>query len=156
VLKKELTMKFKANALFFGMYLAVGIFAANIPAEARSTTGWNSFRGHGIDCVSESYGAAVNLCSAAMNMAFETVVDTAGWKTIAVWDSPNGYGSFTCEAVSFSGVSDGVYVGTPLRFNPSGQESLNFSTYVYPGWAMSLYCYSVPQGRGIAIMNWKP
>ena len=153
-------MKCKTQSLLVAICLALSILAAGIPAEARDTTGWNSFRVWSplgaYNCVGESFGAAVNVCNQNINLTFETVVDTAGWHTIGVWDSPGGYGSFTCAAYSFSGINDGAYWGTPATFNPSGQESLGFSTYVYGGWAMSLYCYNVPPGRGIANLNWNP
>ena len=156
--RKETSFRMKRNAksLLIAICLALGLLAANVPAEARSTTGWDGFRGNGIDCVSESFGAVVNARCAPMSMAFEMVVDTPGWHSIGVWDSPGGYGSFQCQAFSFSGVNDGIYLGTRVTFAAVGQQSQNFTTYVYPGWAMSLYCYEVPEGRGIANVNWTP
>jgi hypothetical protein len=37
-------MRFEAKSLFLGTSLLVAIFLLNIPADARTTMGWNSFR----------------------------------------------------------------------------------------------------------------
>jgi hypothetical protein len=153
-------MKLRGKALFLQVLLALAVLAAGVPAEARSTTGWNSFRVWAPlganNCVGESFGAAVNVCNSNLNLTFEMVADTAGWKKVEVWDSPGGYGTLTCSAITFSGQNDGLYVAPWQTFSPSGQELLTFWTYVYPGWAMSLYCHSVQPGRGIATLNWNP
>lgn len=59
-------MKHKAKSPLVGLCLAFAVLAINIPAQARSTTGWGGFRGVGINCVNESYGAVVNKCSSPM------------------------------------------------------------------------------------------
>ena len=154
-------MKFKAKSLLLGICLALTLLAANVPAVARSTTGWNSFRVWsplGADyCVGESFGAAFNKCDFDINLTFELLVDTASYKNVTVIDSPGGYGTLTCAAASFSGVNDGI-VSTPSQtFNPSGQQSLYFRGLpVYSGWGMSLYCWNVSPGRGIANIDWNP
>jgi hypothetical protein len=154
-------MKFKAKSLVLGICLAITLVAANNPAEARSTTGWNSFRVWsplGADnCVRESFGAAVNKCNSDINLTFEMLVDTASYKYVTVVDFDGGYGTLTCGPVAFSGQSD-VFVGAPpLTFNPSGQQALHFQPLpVYSGWGMSLYCWSISPGRGIATINWNP
>jgi hypothetical protein len=153
-------MKFKAKSLFLGMCLAAGIFAVNVPAEARSTTGWNSFRPWPnpgwYNCVNEKNGAAYNACSSNIALTFETVVDHAGSHTISVWDSAPGYGSFQCAALAFSEQADHINFGNPVNFGVTGQEGLASTVYVYPGWGMSLYCTQIPPGRGIANLTWNP
>jgi hypothetical protein len=153
-------MKFRAKSLFLGMCLAVGIFAVNVSAEARSTTGWNSFRpwpnpGWN-NCVKEQDGAAVNGCSSTIGLTFETVVDNAGWHSIQVWNSAPGYGAVECAALAFSQQANSIYFGNAIDFSLSGQEEHTSTTYVYPGWALSLYCGTVSGGRGIANLNWNP
>jgi hypothetical protein len=153
-------MKFRAKSLFLGTCLAVGILA-NIPAEARSTTGWNSFRVWGptlgaYKCVGEKVGAAYNVCGSDIALTFETVVDNAGWHTITAWDSAPGYGNVECAALAFSEQADNIWFGQTVTFNASGQEAKPSTVYVYPGWAMSWYCGKVAPGRGIANLNWNP
>ena len=109
------------------MGVALVTLAAIPPAEARSTTGWNAFRVWsplGADqCVAESFGAAVNRCNFNINLTFELVVDTAGWKHITVWDAPGGYGAFTCVAANFSGVNNGIGVSDGKTFNPQDKNN---------------------------------
>ena len=41
--------KSKAKLPLLAMFVALAALAITVPAEARSTTGWNSFRGHGVN-----------------------------------------------------------------------------------------------------------
>jgi hypothetical protein len=153
-------MRFEAKSLFLSTSLLVVIFVLNIPADARTTTGWNSFRVWspiGADnCVGESFGAAINLCSSDINLTFEMLVDTPGWKTVTVTNSPGGYGTLTCAAVSFSGVNDGIVSTYAQTFNVVGQQTLTFRLSVSAGWGFSLYCWNISPGRGIAKITWGP
>ena len=157
---KELKMRFKARSLLLGTCLMAGILAANVPVEARTTTGWNSFRVWspiGADnCVGESFGAAVNVCRSNINLTFELLVDSPGEKTVTVMDNPDGYGVLTCAAVAFSGQDGGLVSSYPQTFNPSGQETLTFHVTVSPGWGLSLYCWDVSPTKGIATIKWNP
>jgi hypothetical protein len=153
-------MKIKAKSLILGIWLALTLVAANIPAEARSTTGWNSFRvwqPYGADnCVGESLGAAFNRCSHNINLTFELVVDTAGSKSVTVLDRATQPGSMTCGAISFSPQND-TFIGSPSqKFDPGGQEAKTFQIFVNDGWTLSLYCWNVEPGAGIANINWNP
>ena len=153
-------MKLNRSCLLLAACLALTVFASTVPAEARTATGFNSYRvspGSETSCIVEEWGAAVNNCSYSINLlAFETDVDGVGYHTISAWDYQNGYGSFTCGAVSFAQPNNQQWWGPTSTFNPSGQQQLNFTAYVAPGGALSLYCYNVPQGRGIATLNWNP
>jgi hypothetical protein len=152
-------MKLKATSLFLGICVAVLVVAA-CPGFARSTTGFNAARVWApvgaYNCVKESVGAATNVCSSRIQLTFDAVVDDAGWHTITAWDSAPGYGYVDCQGLAFSPQSNSIYWGTHSTFPPSGQTSLNFSAYVYPGWSLSLYCGDVEPGRGIASLNWNP
>jgi len=154
-------MKYIAKIWLLAMGVALVTLAAIPPAEARSTTGWNAFRVWSSplganQCVAESFGAAVNRCNFNINLTFELVVDTPGWKHITVWDAPGGYGAFTCVAANFSGVNNGIGVSDGKTFNPEGQEQLDFWIYVHPGDGLSLYCFNVPPSKGISNINWNP
>jgi hypothetical protein len=153
-------MRFEAKSLFLGISLLVAIFLLNIPADARTTTGWNSFRVWspiGADnCVGESFGAAVNVCDSNINLTFELLVDTPGEKTVTVVRNPNGYGSLTCAAVAFSGQNDGLVSSYPKTFLVYGQDTVSFQVPVFPGWGLSLYCWNISPSRGIATITWSP
>jgi hypothetical protein len=153
-------MKYKAKMWFFAMGVALVTLAAIPPAEARSTTGWNSFKVWsplGADqCVAESFGAAVNRCNFNINLTFELVVDTAGLKHITIWDAPDGYGAFTCGVVGFSGINNDIHASYGQTFNPEGQQKLDFWFNVNPGDGVSVYCFNVPPSRGVANINWTP
>lgn len=153
-------MKLNAKSLLLGISVALTFVVANVPAEARSTSGWNSFRPwpnpDWYNCVHEQDGAAYNGCGSTIGLSFETVVDHAGWHSITVWDSAPGYGIVECAALAFSNQANSISFGNPIDFSSSGQEALTSSAYVYPGWSLSLYCGQVPPGRGIASLNWNP
>ena len=149
------------NSLLPAICLAVAIFTATLPAYARSTSGFNSFHilspSSASSCVTESWGAVVNNCTYDVTFVFDLPVDNDGAKTVSAVDYINGTGSFGCYAISFGQNGRNDYdEGQAQTFNGSGQQSLNFSTYVYPGWSLSLYCWSVPPGRGIQLLNWNP
>lgn len=78
-------MRFEAKSLFPGISLLVANFLLNIPADARTIMGWNSFwvwSSIGADnCVGESFGAAVYVCDSNINLTFELLVDTADQHT---------------------------------------------------------------------------
>jgi hypothetical protein len=154
-------LNFNRTSLFVAICLALTALAATVPAYARSTTGFNSFHiltpDSAYGCVGESWGAVVNNCKYPVTFVFETTVENDGWHTINAWDSPSGTGAFGCYAISFG--ENGKtqhYEGEAATFNEFGQESLNFSAFVNPGWSLSLYCWDVPPGRGISLLNWNP
>ena len=153
-------MRLRAKSLFFGICLTAGFLATTVPAMARTTTGWNSFRVWsplGAEtCVAESFGAAVNICDYDINLTFELLVDTPGLKTVTVVDAPGGYGVLTCSAVAFSGQNNGLVSSDAKTFNPFGQEALTFQVPVAAGWGMAVYCWGVDSGKGIATITWNP
>jgi len=153
-------MRFRAKPLFLGICLTGGFLAITVPAMARTTTGWNSFRVWsplGAEtCVGESFGAAVNICDYNINLTFELLVDTPGLKTVRVLDAPGGYGAFTCAGVSFSGQNNGLVSSDAKTFNPSGQEALTFQVFVSADWGMAVYCWGVSPTKGIATITWNP
>ena len=78
-------------------------------------------------------------CSHNINLTFELVVDTAGWKSVTVLDRATQPGSMTCGAISFSPQND-TFIGSPSQqFYPGGQEAKTFQIFVNDGWTLSLY-----------------
>ena len=150
-------MKLNRSGLFLAICLALTVFASTIPAEARSTTGWNSWKLGWVSpytdasCVYEWYGAVVNGCSSNVYLTFEMVVDNGGYHTINATGANTGT-PFLCQAFSFAGQSR--WSGTNTWVNP-GQTS-TFTVFVSSGGGMSLYCSNMGSRSGVANLNWNP
>lgn len=166
-MKPKATSLFKASSLFLGVCLALTMFAATVPAEARSTTGWSSFRiwisktnkpttpYTAAACLDEDDGSVVNNCKSTItvNLTFETDVDTAGSHTLSVTGAPGGTESFSCTLHAFSG-GQLSSSSAPATVDPGKTASLTVS--VPSGGSMSLYCSDVPVGSGVANLDWNP
>lgn len=149
-------MKLNRNGLFLAICLALTFFAFTVPAEARSTTGWNSYKlrvgpYQDASCISEVAGAVVNGCGSNIGLSFEMVVDNGGWHTITVTGANSGT-PFYCTAYSF--LAQQWTVGTGNWVNP-GQQTTFYVT-VSGGGGMTLYCNNMGWQDGVANLNWNP
>jgi hypothetical protein len=158
------TMKFNRNSLILRICAALTVLTAvpAVPGYARSTIGINSFHvldknpGNSYSCLYENWAAVVNGCNHPVSLTFDLPIDNVGWHEIDVVNSPWGYGSFECQAITFDPHGNAVYYGTEATFNPSGQETLKFYTFVSPADSITIYCWNVPNGRGVTSLNWTP
>jgi hypothetical protein len=158
---KPSTLKFNRSSLILGICLALTVLAA-VPGHARSTIGINAFHvldknpGNAYTCLDENWAAVVNNCNRPVSLTFDLPIDNVGWHEIDVVDAPGGYGSFECQAITFNANGGVDYYGTQATFNPSGQETLSFYTQVWPADSITIYCWNVPNSRGITSLNWTP
>jgi hypothetical protein len=153
---------FKGSSLFVGVCLALTMLAASVPAEARSTTGWNAFHiWHpatpytAAGCLNEVDGSVVNKCAStiSVNLTFEAVIDNAGSHTLTVTGAPGGTASFTCTLHAFL-AGKLTSSSAPATVDPGETASLSVS--VESGGGMSLYCSDVPVNSGVANLDWNP
>lgn len=154
-------MKLNCSPLNLGICLALTILVA-VPGYGRSTIGINSFHvldknpGNSYSCLFENWAAVVNGCNHPVSLTFDLPIDNVGWHQIDVVNSPGGNGSFECQAITFNANGGVDHYGTAATFNPSGQETLQFFTYVWPADSITIYCWNVPPTRGITSINWTP
>jgi hypothetical protein len=161
-MKLKATSVFKGSSLFLGICLALTMFAASVPAEARSTTGWNAFKiWHpaspytAASCLAEVDGSVVNRCASttSINLTFETVIDNAGSHTLTVTGAPGGTASFSCTLHAFLA---GVLTSSSAAATVAPGETTSLSVSVESGGGMSLYCSDLPVGSGVANLDWNP
>jgi hypothetical protein len=147
-------MHYHRGLLVAGVFTVLAGSTVSGVASARALTGYGAFRPilPAQTCVSENWGAALNLCDGAQGMFFEAPVQSGNvWHDIWAWSYGAGYGSFTCRAESIQGAGGSWgYWGAFDTFNPSGQEARKFSAYVAAGSTLRLNCWSVPYNRGVA------
>jgi len=156
-------MKFQAASLFLGICLVLAV--ASTPAHARSVTAFGSFHAQSATvltddpytCITEDNGAAVNNCTYNVNLYFDLPIDTTtGTQTITVqgyWNGPGSFTSFNCDSYAYTGKSSDGIVGTQITFS----ETLkSLSTKVTPssGDFISVICWDVPPGEGVATLKW--
>jgi hypothetical protein len=90
-------------------------------------------------------------------MLFEAPIDNAGYHTITAWSYGATSGSFTCQAQSIQGGGGNWgYWGAWDTFNPNGQEGRSFTVYSIYTFTLRLLCTNVPNGRGVASVEYAP
>ncbi|MFY9646059.1 MAG: hypothetical protein WAK29_12820 [Terriglobales bacterium] len=158
-------MKRKTTSLFLGICLVI-LAATASPAFARSTTAYNSFKVWMADksqfkatysCLTERFGAVVNQCAFPVSLLFDVPVDTEGSHSFTVqnyFDGSDADNTFNCQAYAYDGKGDIVNGGT-IAFTASGQ-SLSATVTVSGGNSAQLICKDIPEGGGVANINWNP
>jgi hypothetical protein len=153
------TPKLLQAAIVFGIALT-----AALPAGARSTTGFASFHVWGnsasnnaYTCLNESNGAVVNNCGYVVTLVFDLPVDNTGTHNLTVQSYSGSDASFTCNAWGYDGSGNGWEGASGTFF--SGDPSSGYT--IYPnvtinnnGESIQLICWGIPQGAGIANINW--
>jgi hypothetical protein len=123
------------------------------------------------NCLTEDNGAVVNNCRAkdgssiTVNLLFDLPIDNGGTHNITVlnyWQQPpsgSSYVSFGCQAYSYRGMSGNADATSAfIQFTTAGQTTNNtMSVNVgHSQMGMTVICWYVPAGEGIAIVNWDP
>jgi len=98
----------------------------------------------------------VNKCQEPVSLEFDLPITSSGDHTILVQDYWYGWPnntSFECESFAYAGEGRTANWGSTIFF---GQPSQDLPTSVSNGNGMSiqLICWNVPQGGGIANLNW--
>jgi len=158
-------MKHKATSLFLGLCLALMAIVAS-PAQARSTTGFSAFHvevqgtttTNAYLCLGESYGQVINDCASQVNLEFNLPVDNQTNHTVTIqndWSGSATQSTFYCQLYSYSGSSSEYNYGGQINFTgPVQTQSL--TVYTPENWSIQLICFNVPNGGGIANINWNP
>jgi hypothetical protein len=174
-------MRINASILSFLIVFFIATTTAVLPAEARSTTGFASFRvaNEGsyptdpYNCLMEDNGAVVNDCSFPVNLTFEVPVDKDGTCNFCVDVFLSGYINFPMTVQSYWG-SHASFSCAENYLSPSwdvgylSTDSGTFFLNTYPtttgfsinliddasGGALELDCTNIPPGAGIANINW--
>jgi hypothetical protein len=140
-------------------------------AKTRSTTGFNCFHVQNptmapkaYHCLTEDNGAVVNNCAVPISLAFNLPIDSVGTKTVTVtdyWNSPDRFKHFNCgiyDQAGLSGISNNFVSVSFTRAKQTLQGSVLVSNASNDGFsflnAVSLICFEVPPGEGIANINW--
>jgi hypothetical protein len=135
--------------------------------RTRSTTAFNSFHVQSgyvgkedpYLCLTEDNGAVVNNCSYDVNLLFDLQIDHTGEKTIWVqdyWNAPSRFVQFGCTSYVYTGSEGSSLVGTSLTFT-APKMALNTKDNVPAlGDSMTVICWFVPPGEGVANLNWNP
>lgn len=158
-------MKLKATMLFLGLCLALSVVAAS-PAYARSIPAFSSFHVQSATvltddaylCLTEDNGAVVNNCAYDVNLEFDLPIDAVGNKTISVqdyWNGPSQFTSFECVSYAYTGKSSSSTSGTIITFTAPLME-LKTKDSVPSGNSMTVICWQVPPGEGVAGLHWNP
>jgi hypothetical protein len=170
----------KGRIVVFASATAAMAFAAvgNANAEEVSITAFNTFhvQNHGslphtpnpYLCLFENNGAVQNTCADPVNLDFNLPVSSTGDHTIVIrnfWEQKAGT-SFTCtaytcpiSATSTSATEPQCVVGTSATFTePNTLKSVSVANSgAYPNIQdIALICWYVPDGAGIATMNYTP
>ena len=154
-------MKFKS--LFLGICLAASALAAGVPAYARSSTAYDSFKiqysftpeSAGYNCLREDYGAVRNDCGVTVYLMFDMPIDNVGVHTVTVSNYWNGTGpdGVSCTPWTYDGYGNGV-PGYQQTFTAHGSGTLTWNTsFVQHSNSITMFC-SVPPGQGLANLNW--
>jgi hypothetical protein len=165
VLKRRIAMKFKATTLFLGLCFVLSVVAVNIPAYARSTTAFNSFHAQSATvfaedpylCLTEDNGAVVNNCSYDVNLLFDLQIDRIGEKTIKVqdyWKTTSDFVQFGCTSYVYTGTEGSSLMGTSLTFTGPKMALDTKDKVPAVGDSMTVICWHVPPGEGVANLNW--
>jgi hypothetical protein len=146
-------------------------------ANARSTTGFSAFKVQNpsaastgqagfYECLLEDNGAVFNDCGLLVNLVFDLPIDNTGTHTITVqpyWgnSSPNlsppaGPTPFNCQAYAYAGNSSVSVVGTAVTFSLGGAGQTLTVDVPSDAMSMAVICWKVPDGEGIANINWNP
>ena len=147
-------------------------FRVQNPTDA-STAGFpnGTFDASFYGCLTEDNGAVVNNCRSAagnsitVNLVFDLPIDSEGTHNITVlnyWQQPpsgSSYVPFRCQAYSYRGMSGNADATSAfIQFTAAGQTTNNtMSVNVgHPVMGMTVICWYIPAGEGIAIVNWDP
>ena len=154
-----------------GAALGFMLAATATPADARSITGFGSFKVKGTysvnpyTCLSENNGAVVNNCGFAVSLYFNLPIDNTGAHTITVQSYWGSTASFSCYPYEVAGVGAGA-TGIPGAFYSDANYELSGAQYWAtntivtgvgaPNGGESIYmiCWNVPPGAGVANINW--
>lgn len=139
---------------------------AAIGAEARSTTGYNSFKIQNPGDATKAgfpngpFAGENPPVSVNINLLFDLVIDHEGTHNIDIhnyWGGPPSgeYTPFSCTPYSYRGQSSSAEaMGSTVTFT---QPQTDFTTNVNVGHSsmgMTIICWGVPAGEGISIINW--
>jgi hypothetical protein len=155
----------RSTALFLALCLIASTGASNL-AFARSTTAYNSFKvwmasknefKATYSCLTESFGAVVNQCAFPVSLIFDVPIDNEGSHTFTVQDyfaGTDAQNSFSCQSYVYNGTG-GIVDGTLITFTGPSQ-SLETSVSVTAAESVQLICKDIPEGGGVANINWNP
>ncbi len=158
-------MRRKATSLLLGFCLVITAGAAS-PAFARSTTGFNSFRvwmssagafKATYSCLTEYFGAVVNHCAFPVSLMFDVPVDNAGSHTFTVqnyFEGNDAENTFDCQSFAYNGKSS-ITDGSVIDFT-GPKQTLSTSVTVDADESVQLICRDIPEGGGVANINWNP
>jgi hypothetical protein len=158
-------MKQKTATFLLGLCVAALALAAN-PAYARSTTGFNSFKVWMADknqfkdtygCLTEFFGAVVNQCGFPVSLLFDVPIDNAGSHTFTVQNYFEGSAAdntFSCQSFDYNGAG-GIVNGTVINFTGPTQ-TLSTTVTATGDSSIQLICSDIPNGGGVANINWAP
>ncbi len=158
-------MKIKAASLFLGICLAMLAVAAT-PAHARTVTAFGAFHAQSAtvftedpySCITEDNGAVVNNCTFPVNFYFDLPTDNVGAKTITVqdyWNGPSTFAPFNCVSYVYTGKTSSSIQGTGVTFTaPSQARNTTDSIPAGSGDTLTVICWEVPAGEGVAKLRW--
>jgi len=156
-------MKLKAATLFVAICLVCAL--ASSPAYARSKTAFGSFHIQSATvltedqylCLTEDNGAVVNNCTSAVDLFFDLPIDSVNAKTITIqdyWNGPPTFTPFNCVSYVYKGKSSSSTVGTQVTFTAPLTTLSTKDTVSVAGETLSVICYAVPPGEGVASLRW--
>jgi hypothetical protein len=156
-------MKFKATSFLLGICLASLAVAAS-PAYALSQPAFGAFHVQSATvltedqylCLTEDNGAVVNNCAGPVNLFFDLPIQTSGEKTITVqdyWNGPPNFVSFGCISYAYSGTNSNGLIGTTATFTGTTQTE-STGVGVPAGDTVTVICWQVPPGEGVASVKW--
>jgi hypothetical protein len=165
-------MKLKAS-LFVGICAAIlAVAASPAYAETRATTAFNSFHVQSATpfsqptytedpylCLTEDNGAVVNNCTFNVNLLFDLQIDHKGEKSITVqdyWNAPSPFVPFECVSYVYTGTMSSSYGGTIVTFTAPTTALITKDDVPALGNSMTVICWQVPPGEGVANLNWNP
>jgi len=161
-------MKLKATSLLLGFCVSVlAVAASPTYASTRATTAFNSFHVQNENalpsdanlCLYEDNGAVVNGCTFTVNLLFDLPIDHAGEKSITVqdyWKAPSPFVPFNCDSYVYTGTEGSSTVGTQITFTEPTTSLITKDDVAHLGNSMTVICFAVPPGEGVANLNWNP
>ena len=149
-------MKVKVSTLLLGLCLLITV----TPAFARSQSAYELFKVIGskptYSCLTEAAGAVVNQCTFPVTLSFDLVIDQVqgyGAVTQNYWGGTAAQETFSCTLYAFDGNGNSI-TGTTVNFT-GPHQTLEPTVFLNAaGQSITMICYNIPPGGGVANINW--
>jgi hypothetical protein len=101
-------------------------------------------------------GRSYTNCTEPANLFFDVPIPASGEKTITVqdyWNGPSIFTSFECVAYAYTGKSSDGLGGTIATFTGT-TPTMSTTVDAAAGDTVSVICWQVPPGEGVASVKW--